>query len=119
MAAQGIPILEHCHDGRPFFLSHVSGHYPPWEIEPLVSFAQRAASWNVGNLEAAESNGVDIYVSHDLWVAAFLLYWCGIMPDLGWIEFLEGFIVQLGEKRLRVYTKDQKVDVYYPYWWNF
>ena len=41
------------------------------------------------------------------------------MADVGWIEFLEGFIVQLGEERMRVYTKDRKVDVYYPYWWNF
>ena len=106
------------HDGRPFFVSLVSCHYPPWEVEPWILFAQRAAACMVENLRAAEPNGLDIYVSHDMWVAAFLLYWCGIMPDTDWIEFLDGFIVQLGKERMHVHTKDRRLDVHYPYWWN-
>jgi hypothetical protein len=107
------------HDARPFFLSMVSGHYPPWEIEPWVLLPQRAAAYMVGNLKNAEPNGMDVYVSHDMWVAGFLFYWCGIMPDTDWVEFLDGFIVQLGEERMHVYTKDRRLDVYYPYWWKF
>jgi hypothetical protein len=41
------------------------------------------------------------------------------MPDERWIEFMDGFIMQLTEKRIRVWTKDGKKEAYYPHWWNF
>jgi hypothetical protein len=71
------------------------------------------------NLTSAETNTFDIYVSHDTTCGAFLLHWFGIMLDERWIEFLDGFIMQLTEERLHVYTKDGKKEAYYPYWWNF
>ena len=35
------------------------------------------------------------------------------------VDFLDGFIVQLYEETMVVYTKDERREVYYPYWWNF
>jgi hypothetical protein len=66
-----------------------------------------------------EPSGFDIYVSHDIWVAPFLFYWFGIMPSIEWIEYLDGFIMQLTDDRLKVYYKDEEKEAYYPYWWNF
>jgi hypothetical protein len=104
---------------RSYFINWVSGHYPPWEIEPCRMFAQRAASVMMKNLEEIDSFGFNIYVSHDLWVAPCLFYWFGIMPSIEWIKYLDGFILQLTDDRINVYSKDGKKEAYYPYWWSF
>ena len=104
---------------RSFFIKWVSGHFPPWEIEPCRMFAQRAASVMMKNLDKLDSTGFDIYVSHDLWVVPYLFNWFGIMPSIEWIEYLDGFIMQLTDDLMKVYFKDGKKEAYYPYWWNF
>jgi hypothetical protein len=104
---------------RSFFINWVSGHFPPWEIEPCGMFTQRAASVMMKNLDKLDSNGFDIYVSHDLWVASFFFCWFGVIPSMEWIEYLDGFIMQLTDDRMKVYYKDGKKEAYYPYWWNF
>lgn len=104
---------------RPFFINWASGQFPPWEMEPYGMFAQRAASVMMKNLEELDSSGFDIYVSHDIWVAPFLFYWFGIMPSIEWIEYLDGFILQLTDDRMSVFTKDGEKEAYYPYWWSF
>ncbi len=82
-------------------------------------FAQRAASAMMKNLDKLDSSGFDIYASHDLWVASFLFCWFGIMPSIEWIEYLDGFIMQLTYDRMNVFYKDGKKEAYYPYWWRF
>ena len=104
---------------RPYFVNYVSEHYPPWKIEPGSLVAQRHAAKMSENLTSGTSETFDLYVSHDVFCALFLFYWFGIMPDERWIEFLDGFLVQLSEERMHVYTKDGKKEAYYPYWWNF
>jgi hypothetical protein len=104
---------------RTFFINWVSGHFPPWEIEPCRMFTQRAASVMMKNLDKLDSSGFDIYVSHDLWVVPCLFNWFGIMPSIEWIEYLDGFIMQLTDDRMKVYYKDGKKEAYYPYWWKF
>jgi hypothetical protein len=101
------------------FTKWISSHYPPWLRVPALDFSQRGAALTMKNLTSAEAHTFDIYVSHENSCAVFLLYWFGIMPDERWIEFLDGFIMQLTEKRLYIYTKDGKKEAYYPYWWNF
>jgi broad specificity phosphatase PhoE len=103
----------------PFFINWVSGHYPPWELEPCEIFTQRSAMVMMKNLEELDSSGFDIYVSHDVWVASYLFYWSGMMPSEDWIKYLDGFILQLTDDRLNVYSKDGKKEAYYPYWWDF
>jgi len=101
------------------FTKWISGHYPPWVRVPALDFSQRGAALTMKNLKSAKTNTFDIYVSHDMTCGVFLLYWFGIMPDERWIEFLDGFIMQIKEERMHVYTKDGKKESYYPYWWNF
>jgi len=106
-------------NARSHFINHISEHFPPWEIDSASLIAKRHAAIMMNNLKTATPENFDIYVSHDTVCASFLFYWCGIMPDETWIQFLEGFIMQLTEERLHVYTKDGKKEAYYPYWWNF
>jgi len=101
---------------RPFFINWANGHYPPWEVEPCLIFAQRAASVMMKNLGKLDSSGFDIYVSHDVWVALYLFFWFGMMPSVDWIEFLDGFILQQSDERMNVYSKYGKKEAYYPYW---
>jgi len=104
---------------RPLFINYVSEKYPPWEIESASLIAKRHAVIMMDNLRSATPENFDIYVSHDTICALFLFYWFGIMSDERWIQFLDGFVMQLTEEQLHVYTKDGKSKAYYPYWWNF
>jgi len=106
-------------NARPFFINWVSNRYPPWEIEPGIIFAQRAAKVIMDNLKTTDSRGFDVYVSHDNTIASFLFYWFGIMLSTDWVQYLDGFIVQLKNARMNVYSKLGKKEVYYPYWWRF
>jgi len=103
---------------RPFVLKWASGHFPPWEMEPCRLFAQRTASVMMKNLEELDSSGFDIYVSHDIWIAPYLFYWFGIMPSVEWLEYLDGFILQLTEDRMKIFYNRRKMESYYPYWWR-
>jgi broad specificity phosphatase PhoE len=104
---------------RPYFIKWASGHYPPEEIEPSQLFSQRAASVMMKNLEKLEPTGFDIYASHDIWVAPFLFHWFGIMPSEDWPDLLDGFILQLTDERMRVYTSNDMIEAHYPHWWSY
>ncbi len=104
--------------GLAFFVNWVGGRYPPSEMEPTLQFAMRAAAETVDNLKQADA-GMDIYVSHDMWVALMLFHWFGIMLLRDGVMFMDGFILQLAEERMHVYTKYGKKEAYYPHWWNF
>jgi broad specificity phosphatase PhoE len=106
-------------NARHYFINLVSEHFPPWEIESASLIAKRHASIMMENLKSATLGNFDIYVSHDTVCASFLFYWFGIIPDERWIQFLDGFIMQLTGEQLHVYTKDGRKEAYYPYWWNF
>jgi len=106
-------------NARQYFINHVNGHFPPWEIEPALLVAKRHAFMMMKNVKNASPENWDIYVSHDTVCSLFLFYWFGVMPDERWIEFLDGFIMQLSDDRMHVFTKDGKKEAYYPYWWNF
>jgi len=100
------------------FYKWVGGHYPPWVRLPSLEFSQRGASIVVDNLRSAEADVFDVYVSHDVFVAPFLLHWFGVQPS-DWVSFLDGFMFQLGDERMHVYTKYGRREAYYPYWWSF
>ena len=103
---------------RQFFIHRVSGRYPPWELEDMMLVAKRQAAIMVENLRTAKSNTLDVCVSHEVSIACFMLYWFGIMPDERFIDFLDGFIVQLYDEKMTVFTKDGRKEIYYPYWWK-
>lgn len=103
---------------RPVLIKWISGAYPPWEVEPSLTFSQRVLLEVLDNLATAQS-GIDVYISHDVWVGMLLMHWFGIVPDEDNVKFLDGFILQLTPERMHVFTKDGKKETYYPYWWNF
>ena len=70
------------------------------------------------NFESAGSDTMDVYISHDGWVAAILLHWFGIIP-LEWIRFLNGFLVQFHDDKTIVFYNDKRLEVSLPYWWDF
>jgi hypothetical protein len=100
------------------FLKWVGGHYSPIDIRPSLDFVQQLTAILMINLESAEQDSLDLYVCHDTWIAALLLHWCGIMPEI-WVKYLEGFVVQPYEDKLKVVLSSGKLDVNYPHWWRF
>ena len=100
-----------------FFYSWIGGRYPPHEILPLISFARNAASLTLKNLETAKPDTIDIYVSHEYWVAAFLYAWFGLEP-INWVPFLDGFLFQSLDERMKVLYRGRSIELYYPYWWQ-
>ena len=103
---------------RQMFINRVSGRYPPWEVEESIRISQRVASIMVDNNSSIDSDGCDLYVSHDLLIACLLFYWSGVTLDESFVEFLDGFLLQLYDDKMVVITKNQKREVYYPHWWN-
>jgi hypothetical protein len=100
------------------FLKWVSGHYSPIDIRPSLDFVQQLTAILMINLESAEQDSLDLYVCHDTWIAALLLHWCGIIPEM-WVRYLEGFVVQPYEDKLKLVLPSGKMDVHYPHWWRF
>jgi hypothetical protein len=96
----------------------LGGIYSPSVRVLSHEFAQRMASLMMDNLKTADRFSFVVYVSHEVYIAAFMFHWFGIYPS-EWVEFLEGFILQLTEDKMIVYTKNGKQELYYPYWWNF
>ena len=106
-------------DTLQFFINRLSERYPPWELESYALVARRHAAIVTENLKTAVPQSLDVYVSHDTYVAAFMFYWFSMMPREEFIEFLDGFVLQLQDDRMIVYTKDERKEVGYPYWWRF
>ena len=100
------------------FLKWVSGHYAPLYIRPSLDFVQQLTGILMLNLESSGQGELDLYVCHDTWIAALLLHWCGIVPMV-WVNYLEGFVVQPMENKLRAILPSGSIDVNYPFWWRF
>ena len=102
---------------RYFVYRWVSGHYPESVIKPSLEFTQQAARVMMQSIKEAEPEDVVIWVSHDNWIAPFLLHWLGVY-DWGHIQFLDGFILQFYEDHMMLFFRDEKTKVSYPHWWN-
>ena len=102
---------------KTFVLRWVSGQYSPTYRKPSLEFVQLLTKIMDKNLKTVQSGGLDIYVSHDTWIATLLFHWFGIIPE-HWIRYLDGFIVQLDETKIHLYLPDEIRLVNYPYWWN-
>jgi broad specificity phosphatase PhoE len=105
-------------DSFDFINFYLAGHYPPEDIEPAIKVAQRTASELSQNSLTAETNSVDIYVTHDFHVLVYLFYWGGIFNSSKWIQYLDGFILQFNNNKLKFYYNGEIKEVNYPYWWN-
>ena len=102
---------------RYFVYRWVSGHYPESVIKPSLEFTQQAATVMMQTIKEAEPEDVIIWVSHDMWIAPFLMHWFGVY-DWGHVQFLDGFILQFYADYMMLYFRDEKREVSYPHWWD-
>ncbi|UCD46039.1 MAG: histidine phosphatase family protein [Candidatus Bathyarchaeota archaeon] len=101
-----------------YFYRWVSGHFPPEVLMPSMEFAKKGAEIMMGNLRSGGSDSFDVYASHDTWVAAFMFHWFGLLPSREWVKFLDGFIVQFSDEGMTVYSKEGRMEVDFPHWWE-
>ena len=98
-------------------LRWLSGHYSPLERRPSLDFVQHVTGVMMKNLKSAEQNSLDIYISHDTWIAAFLFHWFGVIP-ITWIKYLDGFMIQIYEQKIKLLLPNESKEIHYPYWWK-
>ena len=101
-----------------FFDRWTSGFFPPRVLRPSLEFARKGAEKTMAGLRSAGADEFHVYVSHDTWVAAFMLHWFGLSPRPDWVKFLDGFIVQFGDDGMTVYFRDRRRGIDYPEWWD-
>ena len=114
---RGLNIRDDYQRAKILFNSWMSGFYPSWVIKPFTDFGQTGAYLMQKYLRGAESNDVHVWVTHENWVAAFLMQWLGDF-DFDWVSFLDGFILQFYDDHMMAYFRDSKKKLNYPYWWN-
>lgn len=102
---------------RHFVYRWVSGHYPESVLKPSLEFTGQASTVMSQSIKEADPEDVIIWVSHDNWIAPFLMHWLGVF-DWGHLQFLDGFILQFYDEFMVLYLRDEKREVSYPYWWN-
>lgn len=100
-----------------YFFKWASGRYPPNEIVPTLDFAKRCAEILEIDQAECDSKSMEIYVTHDTWVAALMYHWLGIGPPQDWVNYLDGFIIQIDGHFLKAYTKKTKFIIHRPHWW--
>lgn len=101
-----------------FFNRWTSGLFPPQVLKHSLEFARMGAEITMAGLRSAGADEFHVYVSHDTWVAAFMLHWFGLPPRTDWVKFLDGFIVQFGDDMMTVSFWDRRLEVDYPEWWG-
>lgn len=105
-------------DGEHRFVDYwFSGFYPKWEIEPAIVVAQRTAKEIMHYFQEIETNGIDLYVSHDYSILVYLRYWTGILVTKEWINYLGGFWLQFHENHMILLFGGKKHLIPYPSWW--
>jgi broad specificity phosphatase PhoE len=101
-----------------YFFKWASSRYPPDEIVPTLEFAKRCAELLNNDLGSAGPRSMEIYVSHDTWVAALMYHWFGLSPPRDWVQFMDGFVLQNAGSMLKAYTRDSEIDIHRPHWWS-
>ena len=101
-----------------YFFRWASNLYPPDEIVPTLEFAQNCADILKGDLGAAGPRSMEVYVSHDTWVMALMYHWFGMGPPPDWVEFMDGFLLQIKEPMFNTYTRDTATETHHPHWWS-
>ena len=99
------------------FYKWISGIFPPDVLKPSLDFSQEAASMMLNKLEAAEPSDVFVWVTHENWIAAFLMHWFGEW-SFGWVPFLDGFTFQTYDEYMSVYFRGEEKKPKFPYWWK-
>jgi len=102
---------------KTIFYRWISGIFPPDIIKPCLDFSREAASMMLKTLDVAEPSDVFVWVTHENWIAAFLMHWLGEW-EFGWVPFLDGFTFQTYDNYMSVYFRGEENKLKYPYWWK-
>jgi hypothetical protein len=94
------------------------GFYSHELITPFHMYCQNAADiiWN--GVNDAPERGIDIYITHDIFLLALRYGWFGIPPDRNWIPFLGGVAFALTNKTIKLFDKNRFLSIPIPYWWK-
>jgi broad specificity phosphatase PhoE len=101
-----------------YFYKWASNRYPPDAIIPTLEFAQNCTEILKRDLGMVGPRSMEIYVSHDTWVAALMYHWFGMGPPRDWIKFMDGFALQTAGSMLKVFTRDSAIEIHRPHWWS-
>ena len=105
--------------GRYFISDWLSHRLPNPPFPDPLNLAKSAARMVMRQFKGAEPGSVDVYASHGEMVAHYMFFWLGIPPMRGKFGYLNGFILQLGEDGMTVYTEEGVSQLNYPHWWDF
>ena len=107
-------------NGSPIEFMHrwAVGFYSPDIITPFQSYCQNAAKviWN--EIKDAQEGGIDIHVTHDIFLIALKYGWFGLPPHQDWVPFLGGVAFVLTENEINVFNEDRFLSIPNPYWWK-
>ncbi|MHA1233745.1 MAG: hypothetical protein ACTSQL_01510 [Promethearchaeota archaeon] len=94
------------------------GFYSPDTIVPFQSYCQKAAGviWN--GIKDAQEGGIDIHVTHDIFLIALKYGWFGLPPDQDWVPFLGGVAFALNKNEIKLFDRDRFHSIPNPYWWK-
>ena len=105
-------------DGKNFIDYWISGFYPAVEVESTLSIAQRLSKDVLSNRKETPDEVLDIYISHDFHLILLLFHWAGELASPQWIDYLDGFLVQLKPDKMLFYYNMGIKSVPYPQWWK-
>ena len=94
------------------------GFYSPEKITPFQSYCQNAAEVIWKGINDAQKSGIDIHITHDIFLIALKYGWFGLPPDQEWVPFLGGIAFVLSKNEVRLFDIDRFRSIPYPYWWD-
>ncbi|MBY9014180.1 MAG: histidine phosphatase family protein [Candidatus Lokiarchaeota archaeon] len=101
-----------------FIFRWAVGFYSPDTITPFQSYCQNAAEIIWKRVNDAQESGIDIHITHDIFLIALRYGWFGLPPDQEWIPFLGGVAFVLTENDINLFDKDRFFSIPNPYWWK-
>lgn len=108
-------VVEDTDESALTYLNHwLGGLYPPTMVRPSMEFAQLVARTM---LEDLREDMFHVLVSHDTWVAALMFHWFGLPPPSDWVNFLDGFVLELEPSAPTLITKEGISKTELPDWW--
>jgi len=109
-------VVEDTDESALTYLKHwLGGLYPPSVVRPSMEFAQMVARTMLRDLREGSFH---VLVSHDTWVAALMHHWLGVPPPPDWVNFLDGFVLELNPLAPTLVTKDGVTETNLPDWWK-
>ncbi len=102
---------------RKFMDYWIGQFYSEDAIEPPLAVAKRMARDIKNIIKTQKKKAVDVFVTHDFQVIISQFYWSGDLTTNEWIQYLDGFILQFLDDKMKFYSKMGNIEVDYPYWW--